>query len=98
MKNLQIAIEKFQAHYQQRLGTAKIEIEPLDKNQQYCYINSSKLRKGNGPRIFHHGRATKDVIILTHGLSDSPYYMEAVAKRFFAAGLNVMLPLLPAHG
>jgi esterase/lipase len=61
-------------------------------------ISSIQLKNGNYPRIFHHGKKTKDVIILTHGLSDSPHYVEAIGKRFFNEGLNVILPLLPAHG
>lgn len=97
-KNINKAIEAFQQHYNQRLGNTRIEVEPFSSNKQCCFIHSGKLKKGNGPRILHHGKMTKDVIILTHGLSDSPFYMEAVGKRFFAAGLNVMLPLLPAHG
>lgn len=97
-KNILKAIEEFQSHYNNRLGKTKIEIEQITNNKACCFINSTKLRKGNAPRILHHGKVTKDVIILTHGLSDSPYYMEAVAKRFFNIGVNVILPLLPAHG
>ncbi|MEO1258864.1 MAG: hypothetical protein AAFZ15_08695 [Bacteroidota bacterium] len=61
-------------------------------------VESPDLRPGNGPRIFHHGRRTDHVIILTHGLSDSPRYMEDVGKCFYEAGLNVILTLLPGHG
>ncbi|MFT5166793.1 MAG: hypothetical protein ACI8P3_002025, partial [Saprospiraceae bacterium] len=97
-KNIQKAIEDFQAHYQKRLGKTTVETEILGKNKACSYINSNKLKKGNSPRIYHHGKITTDVIILTHGLSDSPHYMEAVAKRFFNIGVNVVMPLLPAHG
>lgn len=65
----------------------------------FCYeLASPDLRAGNGPRIFHHGKKTDHVIILTHGLSDSPRYVEDVGKCFYHAGLNVVLPLLPGHG
>lgn len=64
---------------------------------QYC-LESPDLRPGNGPRIFHHGKKTDHVIVLTHGLSDSPRYMADVGKCFYDAGLNVMLTLLPGHG
>jgi esterase/lipase len=97
-KNIQKAIEDFHSHYQQRFGKTTLHTEILDKNKTRCYINSNQLKKGNEPRIFHHGKVSSDVIILTHGLSDSPYYLEAVAKRFFNIGLNVVMPLLPAHG
>lgn len=62
------------------------------------YFDHPKLRPGNGPRILYHGDKTQDVIVLTHGFTDSPFYMQAVAARFFKAGCNVILPLLPAHG
>ncbi|MBK6948407.1 MAG: hypothetical protein IPH16_10420 [Haliscomenobacter sp.] len=66
---------------------------------RYRYeLTSPDLRPDNGPRIFHHGEKTQHVIVLTHGLSDSPRYMEDVGKAFFKAGVNVILPLLPGHG
>ncbi len=89
---------KFRKHYaylkevsgQETAGKAGI---------QYRYeIISPELRPGNGPRIFHHGKKTNHVIILTHGLSDSPRYVEDIGKRFHQAGLNVILPLLHGHG
>ena len=43
-------------------------------------VRSGKLREGNEPRILHHGQSTDDVIVLVHGLSDSPFYMLAIAK------------------
>lgn len=61
-------------------------------------LESPDLRPGNGPRIFHHGKKTDHVIVLTHGLSDSPRYLADVGKRFYKAGLNVVLTLLPGHG
>ncbi len=53
---------------------------------------------GNWPKIFHHRRSTDRVLVLVHGLTDSPGYLEAIASRFAARGINVILPLLPAHG
>ena len=37
-------------------------------------------------------------ILLTHGLSDSPYFMHHVARFFQAEGFRVMAVLLPGHG
>lgn len=59
---------------------------------------SPLLKPGNGPRIFHHNRKMEDVIVLTHGYTDSPYYLQAVAVGFYKIGFNVIMPLLPAHG
>lgn len=97
-KNIEQALEQFRLHYQERLGKSELETEALEKNGALCQVRNYKVKKGNYPRIFHHGRMTQDVIVLTHGLSDSPFYMEAVGRYFFENGINVILPLLPAHG
>ena len=99
MTNLQKALETFQTHYAARLGTINLlqqDFSPI--NEYYYFDNETLLRPGNGPRILYHGQPTKHVIVLTHGLSDSPHYLLAVAKRFYKEGCNVILTLLPAHG
>ena len=53
---------------------------------------------GNQPKILHHGAKQKDVVVLIHGITDSPHYMEAIGWRLHQEGFNVVLPLLPAHG
>ncbi len=53
---------------------------------------------GNWPKILHHPRPTERVVVLIHGLQDSPGYLEAIAGAFFKRGVNVVLPLLAAHG
>ncbi len=53
---------------------------------------------GNWPKVIHHGAPTHRAIVLTHGFKDSPAYLHDIAGRFAAQGLNVVLPLLPAHG
>ena len=99
MSNFQKAIETFQAHYADRLGGIQHETRPLEGVEAYHFFdNSEKLRPGNGPRILYHGQATAHVIVLTHGLSDSPYYLFAIAQRLYAEGANIVMPLLPAHG
>ncbi len=37
-------------------------------------------------------------ILLTHGLTDSPYFMRYLAEFFQENGFRVMVPLLPGHG
>lgn len=61
-------------------------------------IDSGAIRAGNYPEIMYHGESRKNAIVLVHGLTDSPYFMKAIAKRFYAMGFNVLLPLLPGHG
>ena len=67
-----------------------------------CYRSRLRLNSGgeigNHPKILHHGEVTDNVIVLIHGITDSPYYVQSIAEDFAGAGFNVVLPLLPAHG
>lgn len=60
--------------------------------------SQSQQDYGNCPQILHSGEVTDNVIVLIHGLTDSPAYMRAIAEDFVRIGFNVVLPLLPAHG
>jgi len=87
------------AHYKKRLG--KIDLAFSEQSggvEQTINFLSPALKKDNHPRILYHGEPTQDVIILTHGLSDSPYYVKDIGKKFYKAGCNVILTLLPGHG
>jgi len=44
-----------------------------------------------------HGRYERGILLL-HGLSDSPYFMQAVARHFQEKGFLVRAILLPGHG
>ncbi len=57
-----------------------------------------KIRPGCEPRLYVHEHDVSDAIVLVHGLTDSPHYVDAIGRRFFEAGFDVLLPLLPAHG
>lgn len=88
----------FGKHYEIRLGSVEIQPLQVEGVSEAYILHSTLLKPNNGPRIFLHEHPTQDVIVLTHGLSDSPYYVQALAQNFYAAGCNVVLPLLPAHG
>ena len=86
-------------HYKKRLGKVSIKVKAdAGGIKQIINFSSPELKKGNQPRIYYHGRPTEDVIILSHGLSDSPHYVKAIGKKFYKAGCNVILALLPGHG
>lgn len=56
------------------------------------------MRDGSHPRVFEQPGATH-AVVLVHGLSDSPFYMTAIAQRFVRElGYNTYLPLLHFHG
>jgi len=57
-----------------------------------------KIRKGCEPKIIELDNNTKNSIVLVHGLTDSPYFMEAIGLKFYEMGFNVYIPLLPGHG
>ncbi|MEZ4953907.1 MAG: hypothetical protein R2825_10065 [Saprospiraceae bacterium] len=88
----------FRNNYAHLKSVSGQEIRGEDGIRYRYEILSPDLRPGNGPQLFHHGKKTDHVIVLTHGLSDSPRYMADVGKCFYEVGLNVILTLLPGHG
>lgn len=96
----QEGLAAFRAHYAKRLHSVDTQLDVLTEPAgQRFVVTSSQLRgMGNYPNILYHSQPTKDVIVLIHGLTDAPYYMEAIGRRFYRAGANVVFPLLPAHG
>ena len=61
-------------------------------------IDPELVRKDCEPKIMLQDPPTEKAIILIHGLSDSPFFMEAIGKRFYQWGYNVFIPLLDGHG
>jgi len=94
------ALQQFGRHYAERWDDA-VENHYTDNGLSVLTVASpSRLREkeGNYAKILHHGKPTDNVIVLVHGLTDSPFYMSAIAADFAQAGFNVILPLLPGHG
>jgi pimeloyl-ACP methyl ester carboxylesterase len=92
------AVNRFKEHYGARLAGVSLTFIKHHDLKLGIAIRSKDLRPDNYPMILSHGQRTADIIVLTHGLSDSPQYMLAIGKRFYRQGLNVILPLLPGHG
>jgi len=69
-------------------------------------INLNKTVEGNSPFALEPAGADiagkekkyRRGILLTHGLSDSPYFMRHIAAFFQARGFRVLSVLLPGHG
>jgi len=86
-------------HYQKRFQPVNLKVtENANNITETIHFRSPMIKAGNHPRIFCHGKLTNDVIILTHGLSDSPHFVKAIGEAFYHAGCNVILTLLPGHG
>lgn len=63
------------------------------RNAKISTISHSK----HGPVLLEHGQKTEYVIVLFHGLYESPRSMRGIAREFHAKGMNVLMPLLPGH-
>lgn len=92
--DLKTVFENFKHIYSQQLGTVS------DCSEDALFRVCAKVlrNKGNAPFIKHHGTKTQKVAVLLHGLSDSPYYLKAIAEHLHSLGLNVIVALLPGHG
>ena len=93
-------LQQFVSHYAKRWPDAEVREFQAGEFKVLETWSPSQLRAaaGNYPKIFHHGRMTDHVVVLIHGLTDSPFYMQAIAQDFVRLGFTVVLPLLPAHG
>ncbi|WP_232371972.1 alpha/beta hydrolase [Salinimonas iocasae] len=89
-------LKAFSQLYKNELGNVK----PCANTrlQRYAVCANALRNDGNGPFILHHGEPTQNVAVLFHGLSDSPYFMRAIAANLHANGFTVIVPLLPGHG
>ncbi|MDP5131066.1 MAG: lysophospholipase [Paraglaciecola sp.] len=95
-QELQSVFNRFEQLYQTELGSTQGCSQSSSTRFSVC---SSALRNdGNAPYILHHGKPTGKVIVLFHGLSDSPFFLRSVAEAFYGEGYNVVVALLPGHG
>lgn len=55
---------------------------------------------GNWPKILYRDRPAGKALVLIHGLTDSPAFVEAIGVEFAGRGdgFTVLMPLLPGHG
>ncbi len=67
--------------------------------EAFPYFSPDAVRPGCEPLALDSGRVQNHAIVLVHGLTDSPYFMRAIARTFHEKlGWNVYLPLLQGHG
>lgn len=75
------------------------EIKVWKEFYQYSGLDPSAVRKGCEPRLIVDDNLSDNAIVLIHGLTDSPFFMEAIGKYFHdVMGFNVFIPLLSGHG
>jgi len=51
-----------------------------------------------GTRLYSHGGRTDAVVVLIHGLSNSPRQFQEMGEQLYMAGYNVYIPRMPYHG
>lgn len=67
--------------------------------RRFTYFSTDKVREGCHPWLFRQASPSGKAIVLVHGLTDSPYFMKAIARHFYhQLGYDVYLPLLHCHG
>lgn len=93
---LDSTFDAFAQIYQQELGSTQGCQEP--RLQEFAVCSSALRNDGNAPYILHHDKPTEKVVVLFHGLSDSPFFLRSIAEAFHAEGYNVVVGLLPGHG
>ncbi|MEO9945882.1 alpha/beta fold hydrolase [Paraglaciecola sp.] len=95
-QGIEPVFDKFDDIYQTELGSTQGCLIPEINVFRVC---SSALRNDkNAPYILHHGAKTEKVMVLFHGLSDSPFYFRSIAQSIHKQGFNVVVALLPGHG
>lgn len=67
--------------------------------KEFPCFSDQAVRHGCRPRKLLQTKPTEKAIVLVHGLTDSPFYMKAIAEYFHNfLGYNVYMPLLQCHG
>ena len=89
-------LSPFSDIYQKELGS----VQACQQNQNNVFrVCSDALRNdGNAPYILHSGKPQKKVMVLFHGLSDSPFFFSSIAPFIKQQGFTVVVGLLPGHG
>ncbi|MCF2948673.1 lysophospholipase [Paraglaciecola aquimarina] len=96
VQSIEAEFDQFDQIYKAELGSTQGCQQPELGVFRVC---SEVLRNdGNAPFILHHGKVTPKVMVLFHGLSDSPFYLKSIAQALYNQGHNVVVALLPGHG
>lgn len=98
-----------QLSFAEYVSTNRDMIRKVRTDSSSEYPDQASLNKaidGNAPFALEpsgantagQGKKYRRGILLTHGLSDSPYFMHYLASYFQSIGFRVMAVLLPGHG
>jgi|GEM_PF-145807 len=101
MQTLFVQSQGFFNIYADELGPVKACDETFTNGVKVCYENL----KNDGsapfvllPRLSPSMDEPKGVVVLFHGLSDSPYFISSIGEFLRNQGFVVIAPLIPGHG
>ncbi len=89
LKVLTIALLLF-SNFVQADVLAEINVEQLRLHRNLLFASRNL-------KLYYHGFKTECVVVVTHGLFQSPKDMTGLSEELFSAGCNVIAPLLPGH-
>ncbi len=97
--------DDFSTLYQTELGSVK-PCEGSVGLYEYKVCSSTLRNEGNSPFILYSKgtpnqegkRQIAPIVVLFHGLSDSPFSLRGVADHLNSKGFTVVVPLSPGHG
>jgi pimeloyl-ACP methyl ester carboxylesterase len=95
-ESIEPEFDKYDVIYQMQLGTTH-GCQMSEKNV-FRVCSDSLKNEGNAPYILHHNKVTEKVVVLFHGLSDSPFFFRSIAQSIYQQGNNVIVALMPGHG
>jgi pimeloyl-ACP methyl ester carboxylesterase len=95
-ESIEPEFDKYDVIYQMQLGTTH-GCQTSEKNV-FRVCSDSLKNEGNAPYILHHNKVTEKVVVLFHGLSDSPFFFRSIAQSIYQQGNNVIVALMPGHG
>ncbi len=97
-------VQDFIALHTQSLTATPCQNEPVLAPNQFLFCAQELRNASNAPFVLWHQqldgsvKTERPVVILLHGLSDSPFYLQSIAQAVHQAGMNVVVGLLPGHG
>ncbi len=61
-------------------------------------LRAQGVTEAHLPKVFTHDKPTRGVMVLIHGISESPAGMNELAEVYYEQGFNVVTVLLEGHG
>ncbi len=91
--------EGFSSIYRTELGSIK-DCEGNVAALEHKVCSEHLRNEGNAPYILYSRGSSKPapIVVLFHGLTDSPFYMRGIAEHLQSTGYTVVVPLTPGHG